>query len=117
MSDAILRPLEFVRSATVGCFAPPAHKRSHLTDGGQGAALGSRGRLFCDLDQNIGGPRTLVGGNVEGLELLRYSEVEQFDGSILAHEDVRRLQIAVNDRMLMCMCHGLAHIPEQPQAL
>ena len=55
--------------------------------------------------------------NPPRLEQLRNAEIEQFRDAVRRHEDVRRLEIAVHDQVLMRVLHGVAHLEEQAQAL
>src|SRR5438105_15836245 len=51
----------------------------------------------------------LVDGSVEAFELFGDSEVEQADAAILFDENVRRLEVAVDDGLAMRVLDGLAH--------
>ena len=52
-------------------------------------------------------------GRRVGLEHLRDAEVQQFRDAVAGHEDVRRLDVAVHDQMLVRVVHRQAHTPEQ----
>src|ERR1041385_8854324 len=51
------------------------------------------------------------------IELLGDSKIEQLDFAFVLDQDVGRLQIAMNDRVLMRVLHGFAYGAEQSQAL
>ncbi len=44
---------------------------------------------------------------------LRDAEVEQLQGAIARHQDVRRLQVAMDDEVLVSRMHGRADPAEQ----
>ena len=52
-----------------------------------------------------------------GLQQLGDTEVEQFDGAIGCDDDVARLDVAVNDKVLVRVLNGIAHAKKQRQAL
>jgi hypothetical protein len=47
----------------------------------------------------------------------RNAEIEQLRLAALCDEDIRRLQIAVNDQAAMRVRHRVTHMQEQPQPL
>ena len=50
-------------------------------------------------------------------DLLREAEVEHFDLTALIDDDVRRLDIAVNDPVPMRFAQGLRHVSDNAQTL
>src|SRR5437667_263844 len=58
-----------------------------------------------------------IGRLVRRFELFGDAEIEQPDLASSIHEDVRRLEIAVDDGMLVRVLHGLADRAEQAQLL
>ena len=48
-----------------------------------------------------------------GIEELGDAEVEQLDGAVACHQDVRRLEVAVHDQVAMGVLHGVAELQEQ----
>ena len=59
----------------------------------------------------------LAHGCFKTLELLSNTKVEQPEGSVRLDQDVRRLQVSVDDGMLMRILHGFAHRTKQLQPL
>ena len=49
--------------------------------------------------------------------MLREPEVEQLHHAVAVHEDVRRLEVAVDDEIAMRILRRLAHRQEQPHTL
>ena len=56
-----------------------------------------------------------IGTRLESVELLGDPEVEQLHDAVGRHENVRRLEIAVNDEMAVRMLHRLADIAKETQ--
>jgi len=58
-----------------------------------------------------------IHGPLEAVELLRNAEVEQLHAPIRLDQDVRGLQVAMDDQMPVGVLHRLAHRTEEAQTL
>ena len=58
-----------------------------------------------------------VGARHTGLELLGDPEVQQLHLTRAGHQDVGRLKVPVDDRVLVCVLHGVAYVAKDAQPL
>ncbi len=69
------------------------------------------GRRVRGRHQPEAGARAVL-PRFEAVELLGDAEVEQLHDAVVADENVRRLEVAVNDQVPVRVLHRLAHVAE-----
>ena len=118
VDDAIERlPLCVVGPHTRHDFVKQHPQRIHVRDRRhrQAAKLFGTGVVRCERTWHEAGGR--FAGVQRALEQLRDAKVEHFWHAVLPDQDVRGLQIAVDDPMLMRVLHGAAQHPEEAEPI